>query len=353
MGAQRQNIASRLAALRSGVTGISLQGLTLNSPDSHISDDLTDNSAYTPVTGGAASSDATLFDNERFGLFVNGNIGWGERDGTVKEDGYDFDTYSITAGLDYRFTDGLIAGIGLGYNNSNTNIDHSGGSLDSDGYTLSLYGTFYQGRSFYLDGIISYGNNSYDQERNIRYGIGAETVNQTASSDYDGDFWSGSIGAGYDISSGASTFGPVVRLDYMSASVDGYSEAMSDPNTSGGGWAVKMENFDQDSLTSYLGAKYAFAVSTKTGVLVPQLDLGWVHDFNDDGLGVSGSFVQDPDGGMFLIQGDKPDSDYYVAAFGLSAQFAGGVAAYLQYNKIFGYKDLDVDNISAGVRLSF
>jgi outer membrane lipase/esterase len=335
LSTQLRNLLARLVALRGGAAGISLQGLTIG--------------------GGASADQGPQFalGDGRLGVFVNGAISTGDKDPTENEEGFDFDAWGITAGIDYRFRDNLIAGIAGGYSENDTDIDNSGGSLDTDGYSISLYGTYYHDGGAYADAVLTYGHNDYDQKRNIRYSIDDYVVDQTASADYNGSQWSGAVGVGYDIPKGPWTFGPVVRLQYVSADVDGYSEEMSDPDAPGGGWAASLDDMDQESFTTTIGGNVSRAVSTQWGVLLPQLHLSWVHEFKDDAISVNGTFIQDPTNSAFDIQSDNPDSDYFNARLGISAQFAHGNSAFLFYNKVFGYNDLDLDSFGAGVRLEF
>ncbi len=351
LSSQRQNLTTRLSALRGGATGLSLRGLAFE-VDGQTVPGLAGTGAG---IGGAASADENpLFaGGGRFGAFINGTVSSVDKDGSRNEEGFDGDGWSLTAGLDYRFRDNLIGGLAVGYYNSNNDIDNNGGSLDTDGYSLSLYGTYYQGESFYVDGMVTYGNNSYDQRRNIRYQVGGVNVNQTAKADYDGDQWSAAVGTGYMLSSGAWSYGPVARAEFVSASVDSYRERMSNPNANGGGWAARLDNLDQESFTTAIGGEVSRAISTSWGVILPQLHLDWVHEYRDAAVAVNGSFIQDPTDGVFGITGDKPDSDYFNARLGISAQFGGGSTAFLFYNKVFGYRNLDVDTVGAGVRLTF
>jgi uncharacterized protein with beta-barrel porin domain len=128
---------------------------------------------------------------------------------------------------------------------------------------------------------------------------------------------------------------------------------MSNPNANGGAWAANLGDMDQESFTTSLGADVSRAVSTPWGVVLPQVYLGWVHEFRDDAISVNGTFIEDPTNGIFSITGDKPDSDYFNARLGVSAQLPGGSTAFLYYNKVIGYRDLDVDTFGAGVRLVF
>lgn len=356
LSSQLQNLSARLGALRGGATGVSVRGLTISASEVDGFDGaLAGVDGVLAATGGAAGADGGLITlgDGRLAVFVNGAISSGDKDATSNEEGFDFDSWGITAGVDYRFRTDLVAGLAVGYNKNDTEIDNDGGNLDTDGYSVSLYGTYFRGESLYVDGVLTYGSNDYDQERNIRYRIGNEFVNQTASADYDGNQWSGAIGVGYDIPRGPWTFGPVARLQYVSADVDGYSERMSNPSGPGGGWPTRIDDLDQESFTSTIGGNLSRAIGTEWGVVLPQLHLSWVHEFRDDAVAVNGSFLQDPTGGVFSIRSDRPDSDYFNARLGVSMQLARGNSAFLYYNKVFGYRDLDVDTVGAGVRLEF
>lgn len=351
MSSQLQNLTTRLSALRAGATGLSLGGLAfqngLENADFPFAQAM-------QATGGAASADGSaLLADERLGAFVNGTVTRADKDATTNESGFDSDSWSITGGMDYRFLDNLVAGIAVGYFKNTLDIDNSGGDLETTGYSFSLYGTYYQGENFYVDGIVSYGNNDYDQSRNIRYRVGGVGVSQTADASYGGEQWSAALGVGYDLSKGPWTYGPVARLEYVSADVDSYRESISSPNAPGASWAARVGDMNQTSLTSTLGGNLSRAVSTEWGVLLPQLHLAWVHEYEDDAVSVNGSFIADPVNSVFTITADRPDTDYFNGRLSVSAQLAGGTSAFLFYNKVFGYRDLDVDTVGAGVRLTF
>ena len=77
---------------------------------------------------------------------MNGNVVDGEKDETANEAGFDFGGWGITAGFDYRFTDSFVLGLSLGYNESDSDFAGNGGSLDSEGVSTSIYGTYFNDR---------------------------------------------------------------------------------------------------------------------------------------------------------------------------------------------------------------
>lgn len=205
----------------------------------------------------------------------------------------------------------------------------------------------------HIDGVFTYGMNSFDQRRNIRYSINQVSVDQTASSDFDGHQWSATLGGGYSMNQGGFNFGPTGRLEYVHAKVGGYAESMSDPTANGGGWATRINSQEVDSFNMQLGADVSYAMSQSWGVLLPQANLEWVHEFNDGGSSVTGYFLQDPTQNTFSLNTDKPDTDYFNMRLGVSAQFKQGTSAYFYYRKLLGYDNLNVDSFSAGLRLEF
>mgnify|MGYP001815144354 CR=1 FL=1 len=71
-----------------------------------------------PLTGGNAGDDGT-----GWGWFLNGGFGTGDRDATVRENAYDYDSWGGTLGADYQFASGLVAGVALGYYDYQVDFD--------------------------------------------------------------------------------------------------------------------------------------------------------------------------------------------------------------------------------------
>jgi len=357
--AQVRNVGTRIAALRGGARGLSARGLSFNLngqglQPGQLADDMLRQLA--DGTGGAAGSD-TILDFGRIGIFVNGSVSLGDKNRTDNVAGFDFQTTGITLGADYRLSDTLVGGIALGYSRNDLNLDASGGGLNTDGYSLSVYGTFYEHAGLYLDGILSYGWNDFDQDRNVRYtisnGAGSALVNQIAHASYNGHQWSASLGGGYSMNQGALAFGPTARLEYVDTTVDGFQEAMSNPALDGGGWATRINDQNSQSFNTQLGGDLSYTMSQSWGVLIPQTHVEWVHEFDDGSQNVTGHFVQDPSRTTFALNTNKADSDYFNLRMGVSAQLAGGRSAFLYYQKLLGYSNLDIDTIATGLRLEF
>lgn len=117
------------------------------------------------VDGGGAPSAKVDNDWGAFGVFASGSINLGSKDETENQAGFDFKSWELTLGADYQFTEQFALGAALSHSAIKNTIDSNSGALDSKGYSLSLYGIYHPTDNFYLNGIINYGWNDYDQQR--------------------------------------------------------------------------------------------------------------------------------------------------------------------------------------------
>jgi uncharacterized protein YhjY with autotransporter beta-barrel domain len=391
---QFTNIATRMVELRRGASGFSLLGIALHDLEktpprpviaslwpsqnrTTVGDDGALNtfpklatsfsgSTSEPMLaqglGAGAASSAGVNPFGRLGIFVNGTFSFGDKDTTSREAGYDFDTYGVTGGVDYRFTDNLVLGLAFGYTNTGDDYASARGWMDANAYTFSAFGTYYVG-SLYFDGIFSYAWNDYESARNIVYAVpstdrfgnlvpGTTTVNQTARSETDGIQFSFGLNAGYDFTARGFTFGPYGRLNYLQAEIDAFQERI-DNTDPGSGLALAIHEQEVESLTWALGGQASYALSTGFGVLVPQVRLEWEHEFLNNQRTIAARFVSDPANTPILLETDNPDRDYFNVGAGLSAVFQRGVSAFAYYETVLALRDVTAHKVSVGVRLAF
>lgn len=344
-GAQLDNITTRLSALRRGARGISLRNLTVNADRQSIDGDtIAGMTKHPDESGGGASADDT-YEFERLGIFVSGNIDWGSKDRSANEDGFDFNTQGITAGVDYRFLEGWVLGLAFGYGNTDADIDANGGDIGADALSSTLYGTYYATDHFYLEGSGTYGWGSYDQTRNISYSLlgGA----REAKADYNGDQYAFMFGLGYDIIRGPGILDLYGRLRYVKVDLDSYREQGAS------GLDLDIDSQEATSLMSILGANYTGSISLAKVVLVPQGWLEWLHEYDDGDDEVNGSFVNDPNRIPFALATDSFDTDSFRVGLGMGAQFGQGRTAFVTYEARVGLDNYTEQTANLGVRLDF
>jgi len=345
---QVMNINARLNALRSGAKGLDLSGLNFNIDGQTLPGSVINALIKGQAKGGAAGDDQDL--TGKLGVFINGNYSFGDKGDTENETGFEFDTYGITIGADYRLSDQLIFGGAVGVTHNESDFNSNSGSMELDGIHLMAYGTYYQSETFYLDGLIKLGRNDYDTRR--RVSLKADPL-QEAAGDTKGQEYSLSLSGGYEYNQGPLSYGPYGRLSYTRADIDAYSERASNPEVKGAGSVLSLSDQDVDSATAVLGGQVSYAISRPSGVFMPQARFEWEHEFSDGSRQLAAQFVHDPSNSTFSITTDEPDRDYLNLGLGFSVVTAEGRSGFLYYETRLDQDNIAQNWIKAGVRLEF
>ncbi|MDX1654530.1 MAG: autotransporter outer membrane beta-barrel domain-containing protein [Candidatus Competibacteraceae bacterium] len=340
---QLNQVFSRLVALRGGAAGLSLGSLDIEFGGERV------NLAQLLDTGGGAGDGN---DWGRLGAFINGHLGFGEVDATDRQDGFDYDLQAIVAGADYRLSDQAVLGAAVSYSNLDSDFEQSstvaGGGVEADGYSLSLYGTWYRDE-IYLSGVLGYGRTDFDLERRII--IPSQTmvagVDRTARSETDSDQWLLSLSAGYEQNDGALTYGPYLRVDYLDAEIDGYNEQGAL------GLNLTVDDFEVESLVGTLGGRFSYAISRSFGVVVPQARVEWHHEFQNDSQTIEARYLNDPQNILLAVETENPDRNYFSLGLGVSGVFPNGLQAFADYEATVGQEDVEDHLVTAGVRWEF
>lgn len=343
-------VMSRLVDLRGGATGFSVAGLL----PGFTTESLATNGWATSsgMSGGGAGDDNT---SRSLGGFINGSYGTGDRDATSRADGFEFDSYDVMVGFDYRLGNDLVLGAAINYYDIDSDFDKtatvSGGGVDADGWGASVYATWYQD-NFYFDAIAGFAQSDYDVKRSIvipNNNVGGTSITETAKGSPESTDYSFSIGAGYNVNRGALDFGPYFRASYSNVDMDGYRE--NGAETSGLNLRVKGEEWE--SLTTVLGVQFSYAISQDFGVLLPNARIGWVHQFENDPVEMTAVYVDDPRNNILRATTDEPDEDYAELSIGFSTVYRGGMQAFFNYETLLGFDDLSSHLFTVGMRSEF
>jgi outer membrane autotransporter protein len=240
--------------------------------------------------------------------------------------GYDYFMRGATLGFDHALTDKLIAGVNVGYSRSDIDLDHGQGS----GYIKSLYGSIYGSyfhKSLYIDGAFSYGRNWYDNHRLVTVG----PILRKASSDHEGDLFSGYLGAGYTFDIQKWLIGPFGTLQYT------YLDEESFEERGAGAVSLRIDDRQTDSLVSELGIRLARVFKTKCGSLIPEVSAAWLHDFDIDDRVITSSFAGSP-GASFSIEGQDVERNGATLGAAISFIHKSGLSTSLKYRGEFREK---------------
>lgn len=350
-GMQRANIAQRLLSLRQARGGSTVATLTPAERD-----------VFALATGGAAGDDG--LSGGRLGVFLNGRVGSGSKDTTDFEAGYDVDTTGITAGLDFRVSEQFVVGGAVSYGSTEADFDSgsaslSGGATETDGYSVALFGSWY-GEKYYFDVIASFGQLDVESTRRISYTLSeaelndpnpavdlTETWDATARGETDSDLFSAGVSFGYDFGSGPWRIGPVLSINYLDVSVDGFTE------TGAPGLNLAYGKQSAESLQLQAGLDVGYAAGMSWGVLTPYARVTYVSEQENDAQLIGVRYVSDPLGVVFAVRSDEPDTSFIRWGVGLSALFANGFAAFVDYDAVSSLDTVDYGEVTAGIRFAF
>ncbi|OUS31749.1 hypothetical protein A9Q99_04080 [Gammaproteobacteria bacterium 45_16_T64] len=342
-GNQLQNMRRRLTELRSGRNQVSVNGLNMTLFDESVPLTAAMQSLIEESKGGAAGADEGGLLSSPWGVFINGTITVGDQDDTDGSIGYDVRSRGITAGVDYRISRTMVLGGALGFGESDTDFNQSAGSQGARNLTLTVFGNHFINDKIYADWIVSYTKNDFDIERSFEV-LSGSTHQVEASPE--GHQYSIAVGGGYDYVRGALQVTGFGRIDYIMSVIDSYEE-------SGSIYALILDEQEADSLETAFGVKTSYVFSTKRSVLIPTVELEWVHQYAGDDRQIEAAFAVAPSAGSFSVETESSDDDYLNAGFSFTGTFSGGTSGYFRYDTLVNESDRSRESYTLGGRYEF
>lgn len=296
--------------------------------------------------GGAADQPGT-----GFGLFVNGDYQFLNKDNTRFETGFEQHTAGTTVGVDYSFRGRAVVGAAFSYAHEFGDFSGVGGGFDNDAYGVTLYGTVVPLKNLFVDGFIGYTRKEYSIDRRVSFSLPAppitfDTVGRIEGKTHSDEFNIGTV-IGYDFVIKNLTIGPRVGVNYLDRRIAGYEE------TGKTGLELIYDNQNISSLTTTAGLFASVAISTPWGVLVPQGTAEYVHEFLNDQRTMGFRFVDTLSRPRFLFQSDTPDRNFFNLGIGAVFVLPGGMSTFVNVRELVGYSTRRATNVTAGLRLAF
>lgn len=287
------------------------------------------------------SGDSVQAQNESgLGFFINGEGNFGDQDFTDSQPGFHYSAGGITAGLDYRFAENLVAGFNLGYTRTASHLGGSGGKVDVDSVSYGIYGTYFR-NNFYTNVASGFSSNFYDMERDIEFG----GLDRKTKADTFGKQLNLSIGTGYDFQIKQLTTGPTATVKYSRLWIDSFSES--------GAGSLNLNITDQRAESFQLGlgwrAEYELRVGKKT--VVPQVRVSYQHEFSNDSRTIEARL----EGGSsaFQVTTDKPSRDFALVGCGIRVELTESVSFNAGYDAQVGQSNYVAQSIYGSVSFSF
>ena len=379
---QFSTIAARLGALR-GATSVSIASVTANGAD------------FMFGSGGGAAADDAGLPFGPWGWFFRGTYTTGERDpsdptGFIgEENGFDFDQYGLTIGIDHT-SGSAVWGIALGFSSYEVEMTNRSagasiqtqvvneGEIEAD----SVTGTFFYDHSgqndVYFSAFAGYGAQTFDMARDFIYFGENPTITDIVNQKReliaapDGDSIAASVTLGRAIQRGSMVIDPRIGVTYDRVNIDRFAEVDSgNQNVSSpvGAMQLAFDEQEIDSLRATIGIQFSDNINTSFGSVRPTFSFDWYHEFEDDprvikvkyaledelaGQG-QGAFTTGFDDcvSCFSLISEAPDSDFFVVGAGIAATYRSGFQAFLMFEGLLDYENLDAYSVTLGLRGQF
>lgn len=293
----------------------------------------------TSPTGDSSGTSFNLANQGRWkgvGFFATGLVEALNRDVTTFQDGYNSTILGVTAGADYRFNQKTVAGIAVNY--SNTHGDFTGGGdFNTNSIGATLFGSYLPTDRTFIQVSGGYSNNNYLVSRLANVfiaGSGGPDRSATgfASSNTNGDIFSANVLAGYDHPIGMFTIGPRLGFNYMNTHIHSFAES--------GATGIEMQYNDQyvNSVQTLLGVQGQAAINTGWGVLVPQVNADYIHEYANSQRFINVQFVEDlrANPTKFAFQNEAPVRNWFNLGTGLIMVLPNGWQPFVNFRAMVG-----------------
>lgn len=345
------NVALRVAQLMHGTGGgFSTSGLAVMGGGMPLSLDMIGD-VLNAAGNGDNEEKRTLLGGTKWGIWLNGTIGGGKHDRYRGNSGFDYDNWSLTSGVDYRFTDSLFFGVAAGFSRFSSDFHEVKDWLDANSYAMHLYGGYSHPKGLSLDGSLSWMLTDYEL---FRYLPSPGSANLTAL-DYrtkgapTARQVSAAFGASWYFQGDSWTLAPTIQYQYLDSSIDAFEE--------NGASIFRLRYESQSVWTGSLSAGMygdrSFA--TGAGTFRPYARALW---YNDSGTGARNVMAEFVEGGATInsVVLAEPDRSYGTLELGLGFRRPIGTRT-VDFNlgamKVFEFEALDRWSVRADMRVPF
>lgn len=254
-----------------------------------------------------------------FAVWTSGFVNFGEANGRT---GLDYMFVGVSAGIDYRFTEGFVAGLGVGYGRDRTDLGDKGTQSRASAYSAAFYSSYKPFDNLFIDALLGGSVLNFNSTRFIT------TDSNLTDGERDGSQLFGSLTVAYEFRREAWLVSPYGGVEMSRTQLHGYSE--------GGASIYRLTFGDQTAgnIAGVLGLRANYALDYQWGRLTPGLRAEYTYDFNDSSHATMGYTVA---GGLpYALDLEDETSGYGAIGLTLDARFNNAWSVGLEYRTGFG-----------------
>ncbi len=246
------------------------------------------------------------------------------------------------AGVNFRMTSHLSAGVLFDYNHTDAKTDGYGSKTTINTYSPGIFGTYFD-HGFYLNGLFSFGFNTYNQNRYL------PATGETANSSPNGQQYVANLDTGYDFHPWSDwTVGPTLGVTYVHLNVDSFTETGAQNSQSD----LAVQSQSANSVRSRLGGHLVYQTHVGSVLLQPNFSAMWQHEYLNDSSAINYQF-SDFGSAQESFYTANPSRDSALISCGLTANLDSNMALYLNYIADVGASNFFAQSVIGGFKASF
>lgn len=298
---------------------------------------------------GALGFDVEQSLTANWSLFVSADVGRLKRAASVNEAAFSADTWSLTAGADWRPAPGWQLGAAWSHSRDSLDYRDSGGQSDIRFGGLLLFASREIGSDWLVHGYAGELHGGYDLRREIDYRIagpsGMVAVNGMATASPDARRRLTGIALARAWSRGAWSGQFETGLDWSDTRIDAYSES------GGSGLALSVPGRSVDTRRGRFDILTQRTGSQTWGVWQTSLRLGWRQELDVQRRQLSVTLREDIAGNQVRFDTQDTDRRWGEWSLGGALTFNGGHSAFVEYRQRFAHDFLSERLLALGWRV--
>ncbi|MBV7537867.1 putative Ig domain-containing protein [Duganella sp. sic0402] len=257
---------------------------------------------------------------EAWSLWIDGAIDFGQRNARGEQQGFRFTSNGISTGGDYRFSNRLTLGAGVGFSRANTDVGEHGSKSKASSAIVSVYGSVRPSKATFIDGVIGYGTLDLDTVRYVTDDRSYATATRGGKQQFI------ALSGGYEYRGEGWMLSPYGRMELAQTTLDKTSETAS--------VNYSLTYFKQRSRVSsgVLGMRSEAQISSRSGVWMPRVRVEYRRQFSGaDEAGIAYTDLAG-DGPAYVLRSSGQVAATWTAGFGVRLSLSNGMSVLIDYN---------------------
>jgi outer membrane lipase/esterase len=276
-------------------------------------------------------------DEKRWSVYGELNYAGSSREGQLFASSANINSFGGTAGVEYLVRPDWKLGGVFSYTQPNVSYSTQNAHLKIDALQFGAYSS-YTSRNWFADALLAYGRQILHTDR---AGI-IDTIRGSTNA----DLFTIAANAGYLFDVASVRVGPIGRLNYTHASIDGYTETGDVLLTQ----IVGKQNIE--NLTGSAGVQVRLPFTMKGGLYTPFVNVTAEHDFLGDGR-----IITTTQSTTLLLPVMTPvnvsNQTYGKVVAGVAGQISGNVSGMINAYTSFARNDGNFYGVNGGLKVAF